>query len=103
MISIIKSIFRIISRVIFLALLAVVVVFCINNTETVVLSLKPLPFEVETSVCLVIILSLLFGMLLGMAFSSVVLVKEKFKNLINGWRIKFLQHKVNKHKAKASK
>lgn len=101
MTSIVKSIFRITGKVIFLILLVIVVVFCINNTEVVVLSLKPLPFEVETGLCVVIILSLLIGMLIGLCFSSFALIKEKFKNFIGNWKIKSLQRKVEKYKAKA--
>lgn len=101
--NIIKSVFRIFGKVIFIALLAVVVIFCINNTDNVVLTLKPLPFEVETRLCLIVILSLVVGVLLGMGASSISLLKEKFKNFLSGWKIKSLQRKVEKGKAKIEK
>ena len=96
--GIIKSIFGIIGKIIFVAVFILMVIFCINNTATVVLSLSPLPFEMETRLCVVIILSLVIGILIGLCFSSMALIKAKFRNFINGWKIKWLTRKVNKAK-----
>jgi uncharacterized membrane protein YciS (DUF1049 family) len=100
---IIKLLFGIIGKIIFIALLAVIVVFCINNNGTITLSLHPLPFEMEISTCLAIILSLALGVFIGVSLSSFSLIKEKFRNLLGGWKIKSLQRRVDKQTEKDRK
>lgn len=62
----IKSIFRIIKSVILTLILVCLVIFMVNNRETVLISLYPLPFEIETKVFLVMIFFFLFGLLFGL-------------------------------------
>ncbi len=91
-----RTILRMIRKTIFIIVVALIMVFCLSNNQTVTISLKPLPFEVESQLFLVILLSFFGGIFIGFICSSVALTKEKFKNFIGGWRIKFLQKKVNK-------
>jgi hypothetical protein len=91
-----KFILRIISKTIFILVLALIVVFCLSNNQIVNISLKPLPFEVESQLFLVILICLFGGIFIGFILSSIALTKEKFKNFISRLKIKFLQRKVNK-------
>jgi uncharacterized integral membrane protein len=98
-----RAILRIINKVIFILVLAVIVVFCINNNQVLQISFAPLPFEVETRLFIIILLSIFGGVFIGFACSSITLVKERFKNFINRWKIKLLQKKINKINLKAEK
>ncbi len=91
---IIKSLFRIINKFIFILVVALIMVFCLNNHQNVTISLAPLPFEVEAKLFLIILLCFFGGILIGFLCSSLALTKEKFKNFISGWKIKFLQMRV---------
>jgi len=91
---IIKSLFRIINKFIFILVVALIMVFCLNNHQDVTISLAPLPFEVEAKLFLIILFCFFGGILIGFLCSSLALTKEKFKNFIGGWKIKFLQMQV---------
>lgn len=92
----IKTLFRIANKVIFIAIVAIIIVFCFNNRQIVEISLSPLPFTIETRLFLVVLLCIFGGILIGFLSSSVALLKEKFKNFIGRWKIKFLERKVKK-------
>jgi uncharacterized integral membrane protein len=91
-----RTILRMIRKAIFIIVVALIMVFCLSNNQTVIISLKPLPFEIESQLFLVILLSFFGGIFIGFVCGAFALTKEKFKNFINGWKIKFLQRKVNK-------
>jgi len=101
--KLIKSLFRIVNKFIFIVTVAIIMVFCLNNHQNVTISLEPLPFEVETRLFLIILLCFFGGVLTGFLCSSVALTKEKFKNFISGWKIKFLQMRVSRHKNQSKK
>ncbi len=94
--NLIKAIFRIANKTIFIAVVAIIVVFCLDNHQAITISLRPLPFEIETRLFLVILFCFFGGILVGFLCSSVALTKAKFKNFINGWKIKLLKRKVEK-------
>ena len=52
----IKKIFSIINKTIFILVVAIIMVFCLNNNQIVKTSLSPLPFEIETRLFIVILL-----------------------------------------------
>jgi len=93
-----QKIFRIIDKIIFILIVAIIVVFCLSNNQISQISLYPLPFEVETRLFIVVLMSIFGGILIGFTCSSISLTKERFKNFVSGWRIKFLQRKVDKIK-----
>ena len=94
----IKKIFSIINKTIFILVVAIIMVFCLNNNQIVKTSLSPLPFEIETRLFIVILLCFFGGILVGFLCSSVSLTKERFKNFVSGWKIKLLKKKVEKNK-----
>jgi uncharacterized integral membrane protein len=91
-----RLILKIISKAIFILVLAVIVVFCMSNNQTAQISFSPLPFKVETRLFIVILLAIFGGMFIGFACSSIALTKERFKNFLGRLKIKFLQRKVDK-------
>ncbi len=95
-----RTILRMIRKTIFIIVVALIMVFCLSNNQTVIISLKPLPFEIESQLFLVILLSFFIGIFIGFICSSLSLTKEKFKNYISGWRIKSLQNKIEKAQKK---
>ncbi len=98
-----RLILRIISKAIFIIVLALIVVFSINNNQIIEISLDPLPFEIEARLFIIILLAVFGGILIGFVCSSVALTKERFKNFINRWKIKILQRKVDKRKVNKKK
>ncbi|MFT6077935.1 MAG: putative membrane protein [Myxococcota bacterium] len=96
-------IFRIANKIFFIAIVAIIVAFAFNNRQNVVISLSPLPFEVETRLFLLILFCFFGGVLAGFLSCSVSLTKEKFRNMIGGWKIGFLKRKVEKQELKAKK
>lgn len=85
-----KFIGRIISKIIFVVLSTILVIFFLNNTQIVTLSLSPLPFTVEVRLFLAIIIALMTGILLGSGVSSIKLFREKIKNFFHQRKIKKL-------------
>jgi uncharacterized integral membrane protein len=94
----IKSLFRIIKLVIFLILLTCLVIFMVNNRQTVTIELFPLPFEIETKVFLVMILTFLLGTLFGFLLYSQSLIIKTISNIKDRRRIKKLEKKSQKIK-----
>jgi len=93
-----QKIFRIIDKIIFILIVAIIVVFCLGNNQIAQISLYPLPFEIETRLFIIVLMSIFSGILIGFACSAIALTKERFKNFICRWRVKFLQKKVYKIK-----
>lgn len=98
-----KLILRIVSKITFILVLALIIVFCINNNVGVKISLIPFPFEIETKLFILVLLCFFGGILVGFTLSSISLFKEKFKNFVNRWQIKLLQRKVEKAELKIEK
>ena len=91
-----RKVFRIIDKIIFILITAIIVVFCLNNNQIAQISLYPLPFEVETRLFIIVLMSIFGGVLIGFACSSISLTKERLKNFVGRYKIKFLQRKVDK-------
>lgn len=96
MTNFIKSIIRIFNKFIFIAIVAIIMVFCLNNHQEVEISLSPLPFLVEARLFLIIIFCFFGGVLIGFFGASITITKEKFRNFVNGYKIKFLRRKIDK-------
>jgi uncharacterized integral membrane protein len=96
----IKSIFRIFSKVVFITIVAIIVVFCLNNHQEVEISLSPFPFLIEARLFLIIIFCFFGGVLIGFFGASITITKEKFRNFVNSYKIKFLKRKIDKIDAK---
>ncbi len=92
-----RMILRIINKAIFIIVLATIVVFCINNNQTIQISFSPLPFEIEARAFILILICLFLGILIGISFMGIALVKEKFRNFLGRLKIKSLQKKVSKN------
>jgi len=77
-----------------LIVLIIVVTFCLNNNNKVVLSLNPLPYEIEIKLFLLIALSVLIGLIGGFLLLSKSLLYSKIKNFINDKKVKKLQKEM---------
>ena len=91
-----RFIIKIIDRILFILALIAIMIFCLNNNQVIQVVLYPLPFEIESRLFIIVLVATFSGMLIGYTFASISLIKEKFKNYINGWKIKFLRKKVKK-------
>ena len=94
------KLFRIIDRIIFILITAIIVVFCLNNNQITQISLYPLPFEVQTRLFIIVLLAMSIGAMIGFCCSFASLTKERLKNFANKWRIKNLRQKVDKQLTK---
>ena len=92
----ISAIFRIIEKLIFLLIILAIIMFCINNSQDVVLSLRPINWEIETKLFILILFLFFSGILIGYLLQSYNLIKEKFRNYINNIRIGSLKKAVIK-------
>jgi uncharacterized membrane protein YciS (DUF1049 family) len=86
-----RAIYRIISKVIFIILLAIFITFCINNTQDVLILFDPLTFEISIKLFLLIIITFLIGAIIGFLLSCEGLLRVNIKNLINKFQIKSLR------------
>jgi uncharacterized membrane protein YciS (DUF1049 family) len=89
------KLFRIIDRIIFILITAIIVVFCLNNNQIIQISLYPLPFEVQTRLFIIVLIAMSIGVVIGFFCSFASLIKERLKNFASKWRIKNLQKKVD--------
>jgi uncharacterized membrane protein YciS (DUF1049 family) len=99
----IRAILNIANKIIFIAILAIVVVFCLNNHQPITLSLDPLPFEVETKIFIALLLTFFAGFFIGLFSCCIKISKEKLKNLGGNLKIKFLQSKIDRDAKKSDK
>ncbi|MCE3255669.1 MAG: hypothetical protein K0R25_1163 [Rickettsiaceae bacterium] len=90
-----RKIFGIISKIIFVLIVAIIMIFCVNNVQTIKISLEPLPFEIETRLFLLVLICFFGGVFLGFLSCSFSLTKEKCKHFISKWKIGTLKKKVN--------
>ena len=79
----IKSIFKYIKLIILTILLAIIVIFCLNNNYQVALSLNPLPYEIEIKLFLLIIIFFLIGVVVGFLALSGKLMGSRISNFIH--------------------
>ncbi len=93
----IKSILRIIRTVILSLLLVCIVIFMVNNRDTVTIHLHPLPFDVETRIFVVMIIVFLLGLLFGILSCSQSLIKRIFTNLNDRRKLRKLEKQVAKN------
>ncbi len=95
-----KFFLRIFDKIIFILIVSLIVVFCLNNNQVATISLQPLDYQIETRMFILILISVFGGILIGFALCSISLGKAKLKNFMNIWRIKSLQRKISKVNAK---
>jgi flagellar biosynthesis protein FlhB len=92
--SFIKSIFHLIKTIIFLLLLVGAIIFMVNNRDDAIIHLYPLPFEIQTKIFLVILISFILGIFFGFFLFSKKLVQKTFSNFISNHKIKKLEEKL---------
>jgi len=100
--GLINLVARVIGKLLFLLILALIVVFCLNNHQQVELSLLPLPFIIETRMFFVVLFCFVSGVLLGSFSIYLTLGKTKFLKLLDEQKIKSLQKKLDKQKEKTA-
>ncbi|MDA0902383.1 MAG: lipopolysaccharide assembly protein LapA domain-containing protein [Proteobacteria bacterium] len=89
--KLIKSTFKYIRIITLALLLTIVVTFCINNDSLVILSLNPLPFEIQTKLFLLLILFFLIGVVVGFLTLSKRLVSSKMHSMISDRKLAKLE------------
>ena len=94
--NLLKSICRIAKSVILVLLMTIIVAFCLNNNQTVTISLKPIPFEIEAKLFLLIMIVFVVGFSLGIIISGVSLIRVKISNFFNNHKANRLQVKLEK-------
>lgn len=75
------------------------VIFMVNNRDTVTISTHPLPFEIETKVFLVMLFFFLFGMLFGFLAFSKNMIQSWLTNFRNRLKIRKLEKQIAKKSA----
>ena len=94
--NLLKSIFRIAKSIILIVLMTIIVAFCLNNNQTVIISLNPIPFEIEAKLFLLIMIVFVVGFSLGLVISGISLVRVKISNFFTNHKANRLQLKLEK-------
>ncbi|MBM3579292.1 MAG: LapA family protein [Alphaproteobacteria bacterium] len=92
--KLLNSVFRIIRGIILILLLTCLVIFLVNNRGGILINLHPLPFEVQTRVFVVIIMSFVVGLALGILACSPSLIQNFFRKISDSYKIKKLEKQM---------
>ena len=94
--NLLKSILRIVKSIVLILLMTVIIAFCLNNNQSVIITLSPIPFEIEAKLFLLIMIVFLVGFSLGIIVSSISLIKIKIYSFFANHRAQRLQTKLEK-------
>ena len=94
--NLLRSICRIAKSVILILLMTIIVAFCLNNNQTVIISLNPIPFEIEAKLFLLIMRVSVVGFSLGIIISGISLVRVRISNFFTNHKANRLQLKLEK-------
>ncbi len=75
-------------------LLLLVVIFLMQNSHILNITLSPLPFEIEAPASILMILFFVLGVIFGMILCSKTIIKKTIKNLSGNRELKKLQKQV---------
>jgi uncharacterized integral membrane protein len=92
--NIFKSILRVITVTIKLLLLILVIIFMAQNSESVDITLYPLPFQMQAPAFVLMTLFFVFGLIFGVIICSKTIVKKSFESFSNRRQIKKLQQQI---------
>lgn len=92
--QIIKSIIGIIKSLAISLFLVFLVTFMVNNREVVKLSLKPMPFNIETRMFVILVIFFILGIFFGFAILSKNLLSKSLMNFNNNLKLKKLEKKI---------
>jgi len=95
MINFVKSVFKIVKLIIFVIFIALIITLCVNNSQSIALSLSPFPYQIETRLFLLIILFFLIGFVVGLLVNSISLMRSKISNSMNQKKLKKLKNTIN--------
>ena len=96
MLNFIKSILRTIRTVIISLILICIVIFMVNNRDTIQVHFYPLPFDLETKTFLVIILFFILGMFFGILACTQNIISRRIKSFKDHHKINQLEKQIQK-------
>lgn len=92
--NIFKSILRFITIAFKVLLLILLIIFMAQNSQSIDITLYPLPFEMQAPAFVLMTLFFVFGLIFGIIICSKTIVKKSFEGFSNRREIKKLQQQI---------